>query len=71
MRVMKKKAIQRRVWKSVADVSDKEIVTILRYIKGELGIMEFMALTGTSQSGCYSLIARGIRAAYKMGKLKV
>lgn len=53
------------------DASDNQKDAIRAFIRGEIGIQVFMDLTGTTHSGCYSMIARGVRQLFKEGTLKI
>ena len=46
-------------------ITDEIKAAVQKWLHRDIGIQEFMNLTGTSQSSCYSVIARACRENYK------
>ena len=46
-------------------ITEEIKAAVQKWLNREIGIQEFMNLTGTSQSSCYSVIARACRENYE------
>lgn len=68
---MKARMAKRKKKTQNVPIDKNAFEAIAKFILGTIGISEFMRLTGTNQSGCYSMISRGVRDLVSAGRVEV
>lgn len=59
----------RRIWGS--EIDEQKMLAVKSFIRGEISLSEFMDITSTTQSGCYSMIVRATRILFRNKELKI